>query len=295
MPIPEVLEDAGDVRRLEIMTRRMVNNVMAGEYHSAFKGQGMEFNEVREYHAGDDIRFIDWNVTARTGDPHVKRYVEERELTVFFAVDISASNVFGSVKRRKRSLAAIVTALLAFSAIRNNDRVGLMLFSDEVELFLPPKKGRQHGLRVIREVIRDAHHKKTNIASALETLNKLQKKKSIVFLISDFQDQDIRRSLAVTSQRHDLIAISITDPKEIKLPNVGLLTIEDAETGEVGVIDTSSKKVREEAEKIFARKRSNLNRLLSSLKIDHISLRTDRDFAPPLINFFTQRIHRLGG
>lgn len=295
MPIPEILEDAADVRRLEIMTRRIVNNVMAGEYHSAFKGQGMEFDEVREYRMGDDVRFIDWNVTARTGDPHVKRYIEQRELTVFFAIDVSASSLFGSVKRRKRPLAAIVTALLAFSAVRNNDRVGLMLFSDKVELFLPAKKGRKHGLRIIREVIKEPEHRGTDISHALQTLNRLQKRKSIVFVISDFQQENIRSALAVTSRRHDFIAISITDPRELHLPNVGLLQLEDAETGESMTIDTGSRRVREELEQRMRERRQRTRRLLSSLKIDHIELRTDQDFAAPLINFFSARIKRLGG
>jgi uncharacterized protein (DUF58 family) len=297
MPLPEILEDAADVRKLEIMTRRIVNNVMAGEYHSAFKGQGMEFEEVREYRIGDDIRAIDWNVTARTGEPHIKRYVEQRELTVFFAVDVSASSMFGSLKRRKRSLSAIVTALLAFSAIRNNDRVGLMLFSNEVELYLTPKKGRKHGLRVIREVIKEPEHKGTDIPNALQTLNRLQRRKSIVFLLSDFQQphEELRRALAVTARRHDLICLSITDPREMTVPNVGIINLEDAETGEMMMIDTSSRRVRSALEERFFRRRETLKRLFSSLKIDHIDLRTDRDFALPLINFFNARIKRLGG
>jgi uncharacterized protein (DUF58 family) len=295
MPIPELLEDAADVRRLEIMTRRIVNNVMAGEYHSAFKGQGMDFHEVREYALGDDIRHIDWNVTARTGIPHVKRYVEQRELTVFFAVDVSASSLFGSVKRRKRPLEAIVTAILAFSAIRNNDRVGLMLFSDNVELFLPAKKGRKHGLRVIRELIREPERRGTDITLALQTLNRLQRRKCIVFLISDFQQEGIRKALAVTARRHDLIAISVTDPREVKVPNVGMLTLEDAETGATLLVDTSSGRVRNALEQRLRERREKLYRLLSSLKIDQIELRTDEDFSVPLINFFSTRIKRAGG
>jgi len=295
MPIPELLENAADVRRLEIMTRRIVNNVMAGEYHSAFKGQGMEFNEVREYRPGDDIRTIDWNVTARTAEPHVKRYIEQRELTVFFAVDVSASSVFGSSRRRKRSLEAIITAVLAFSAIRNGDRVGLMLFSDQVELFLPPKKGRSHGLRVVRELIREPEHRGTDIPLALQTLNRLQRRKCIVFLISDFQQADLRRALAVTSSRHDLIAVSITDPREITVPDVGIITLEDAETGETASIDTSSSRVREALQGRLKARREVTRRLLSSLKVDHIELRTDHDFAAPLVNFFSARIRRKGG
>ncbi|MBI1290339.1 DUF58 domain-containing protein [bacterium] len=295
MPIPELLEDSADVRRLEIMTRRIVNNVMAGEYHSAFKGQGMEFNEVKEYSPGDDVRTIDWNVTARTGEPFVKRYIEQRELTVIFAVDISGSQLFGSRKRRKRSLAAIITAVLAFSAIRNNDRVGLMLFSDKVECYVPPKKGRKHALRVVRDLIRTPESRGTDITLALQTLNKLQRRKSIVFLLSDFQQPDIRRALSVTRSRHDLIAISITDPREIEIPSVGLLTLEDAETGEHHVIDTSSRRVREELQARLKARREEAKRLLSSLKIDHIELRTDQDFASPIISFFTTRIRRKGG
>lgn len=293
--LPDLLESAADVRKLEIMTRRIVNNVMAGEYHSAFKGQGMEFNEVREYRPGDDIRGIDWNVTARTGNPHVKRYIEQRELTVIFAVDVSASSLFGSVKRRKRSLEAIVTAVLAFSAIRNNDRVGLMLFSNEVELYLPPKKGRKHALRVVRELIRDPEHRGTDITMALQTLNRLQRRKSIVFLLSDFQQPDLRRALAVTSSRHDLIAISVTDPREITIPDVGIITLEDAETGDTAAIDTSSRRVRETLQDRLKKRREDTRRLLSSLKVDHIELRTDMDFSVPLINFFSARIRRKGG
>lgn len=295
MPIPELLEDAADVRKLEIMTRRIVNNVMAGEYHSAFKGQGMEFNEVREYQPGDDVRFIDWNVTARTGEPFVKRYIEQRELTVFFAIDVSGSSLFGSVKRRKRPLEAIVTAVLAFSAIRNNDRVGLMLFSDKVELFLQPKKGRKHGLRVITELITEPEGRGTNIPEALQTLNRLQRRKCIVFLVSDFQQPNIRKALAVTASRHDLIAISVTDPREIEIPNVGLINLEDAETGQSVLIDTSSSKVRRALELRLKDRRESVRRMLNSLKIDHIEMRTDQDFAAPLVNFFTARIRRAGG
>lgn len=295
MPLPELLEDAADVRKLEIITRRIVNQVMAGEYHSAFKGQGMEFHEVREYRHGDDVRTIDWNVTARTGEPHVRRYIEERELTVFFAVDVSASSLFGSVKRRKRPLAALTTAVLTFSAIKNNDRVGLMLFSDKVEKFVAPKKGRKHGLRVITDLIGEAEHRGTDIPLALETLNRLQRRKSIVFLLSDFQQEGIRKALAVTAQRHDLIAISVTDPRELEVPNVGLITLEDAETGEFLTIDTASAKVRSELERRMKERREKVRRTLKSLKIDHIEMRTDQDFAAPLINFFTARIRRAGG
>lgn len=294
MPLPDLLENAADVRRLEIMTRRMVNNVMAGEYLAVFKGQGMEFNEVREYQPGDDVRAIDWNVTARTGFPYIKRYVEQRELTVIFAVDMSASTLFGSVVRRKRPLATLVTAVLAFSAIRNNDRVGLMLFSDEVEKYIRPRKGRGHGLVVLRDLMTMPQRPRTDIAGALTALNRLQRRRAVVFLLSDFQQPGLRRALAVTSSRHDLIAVSITDPREMQLPDVGVLTLEDAETGMLASLDTSSHRVRREYEARALRRRDGLRRELRSLKIDHIELSTDGDFARPLISFFEQRAARIG-
>ncbi len=292
MQLPAELEDAASVRRLEIMTRRIVNDVMAGEYHSVFRGQGMDFSEVREYQPGDDIRTIDWNVTARTGVPHIKRYVEERELTVIFVVDVSGSTLFGSVARRKRPLAALVTAVLGFSAIRNNDRVGLMLFSDHVEKFIRPRKGRKHGMRVITDLIHEPVGRGTNIVEALDTLNRLQRRRAVVFLLSDFQQDDIHNALSVTSRRHDLIAISITDPRELTVPNVGLIDLEDAETGETLLVDTSSSRVRRRIEHALGKRRDHVRRMLRSLKIDHIDLRTDRDFDKPLIDFFERRTAR---
>ncbi|MEQ8820057.1 MAG: DUF58 domain-containing protein [Sumerlaeia bacterium] len=293
MPIPELLESASDVRRLEIMTRRIVNEVFAGEYHSAFRGQGMNFSEVREYQPGDDIRSIDWNVTARTNVPHIKRYVEERELTVMFAVDVSGSTLFGSQPRRKRSLAAIITAILAFSAIRNNDRVGLMLFSDRVEKYLQPRKGRLHGLRVITELLDEPEGKGTDIVGALQMLNRLQRRRAVVFLISDFQSPNIRRSLAITNGRHDLIAISITDPRELEVPNVGVIELEDAESGERALIDTSSRGVRNRLNAALIQRKHETANLLRHLQIDHIALRTDQDFAKPVADFFQRRAARL--
>jgi uncharacterized protein (DUF58 family) len=293
MPSIPLLEDAASVRRLEVMTRRMVNNVLAGEYHSVFRGQGMSFSEVREYAPGDDIRTIDWNVTARTNVPHVKRYVEERELTVIFAVDVSGSTVFGSSSRRKRSLAALVTAVLAFSAIRNNDRVGLMLFSDRVEKYLHPRKGRGHGLRVITELLSEPEGKGTDIVGALHMLNRLQRKKAVVFLLSDFMQDDLRRTLSVTNQRHDLIAVTITDPREVELPPVGIVAVEDAETGERMLVDTSNSSVRRRYEAQMKHRRQELTRLLRQLQIDHIPLRTDRDVERPLMQFFERRAARL--
>jgi len=293
MPIPELLENAASVRRLELMTRRTVDEVMAGEYHSVFRGQGMNFHDVREYQYGDDIRTIDWNVTARTGSPHIKRYVEERELTVIFAVDVSGSTLFGSVARRKRALAAIVTAVIAFSAIRNNDRVGLLLFSDRVERHLPPRKGKSHGLRVITELISEPEGRRTDIAGALETLNRTQRKKAVVFLISDFRQDNIRQALSVTNRRHDLVAISIQDPREMQIPNVGLIELEDAETGERALVDTSSTRVRRSIEEALAAHRSATAQMLRQLKVDHIELRTDQDFEKPIMDFFRRRASRL--
>ena len=293
MPQIPLLEDAASVRRLEVMTRRMVNNVLAGEYHSVFRGQGMAFNEVREYAPGDDIRTIDWNVTARTHVPHVKRYVEERELTVIFAVDVSGSTVFGSCTRRKRSLAALITAVLGLSAIRNNDRVGLMLFSDKVEKYIHPRKGRSHGLRVITELLSEPEGRGTDIVGALHSLNRLQKRKAVVFLLSDFLQDGLRRALSVTNQRHDLIAVTITDPREIELPPVGLLEVQDAETGERVIVDTSNSGVRRRYEAIMKGRRQELTRLFRQLQIDHIPLRTDRDVERPLMQFFERRAARL--
>lgn len=295
MALPDLLEHAADVRRLEIMTRRIVNNVMAGEYLAVFKGQGLEFHELRPYQDGDDVRAIDWNVTARTGYPHLRRYVEQRELTVVFAVDLSASTLFGSVARRKRPLATLVTAVLAFSAIRNNDRVGLLLFSDDVELYLQPRKGRGHALLVVRELMKAPRRTRTDIPAALTALNRLQKRRAVVFLISDFQQPDLRRALAVTSQRHDLVAISITDPRELTIPDVGMIDLEDAETGQRMLIDTSSRRVRTEIEGRLRARRDGLVKTLRALDIDHIDLRTDEDFAAALIRFFQQRAARMGG
>jgi uncharacterized protein (DUF58 family) len=288
-----LLEDAASVRQLEIMTRRIVNEVMAGEYHSVFRGQGMDFSEVRAYQPGDDIRTIDWNVTARTSIPHVKRYVEERELTVMFLVDVSGSTLFGSHARRKRPFAALLTAILAFSAIRNGDRVGLMLFSDRVESYIQPRKGRKHVLRVISELLREPEGRRTDIPAALQSLNRLQRKKAVVFLVSDFQQEGNRQALSVTAKRHDLIALSITDPRELTVPDVGLIDLEDAETGSRLLVDTSSPVVRRRIEDTLARRRDEVGRLLRQLRIDHIPLRTDRDFAKPLIEFFERRAARM--
>jgi len=220
------------VRRIEIRTNRLVNESLAGEYHSVFKGRGMEFDEVREYALGDDVRNIDWNVTSRMGHPYVKKYVEERELTVMLVVDASASGDFGTVQRTKREVAAEVCALLAFSAIRNNDRVGLLIFTDREEKYIPPRKGRNHVLRVIREVLTTRPKGKgTNLTLALESLSRGIRRRSVAFVVSDFLDAGFEKALRIANQKHDLIAIALSDPRERELPPVGILELEDAESG----------------------------------------------------------------
>jgi len=290
MDTTEVLKK---VRRIEIVTRRFVNDVMAGEYHSVFKGRGMEFDEVREYQEGDDIRTIDWNVTARTGFPHVKRYVEERELTVMLMVDLSSSGDFGTSRWQKGEMATELCAVMAFSAIKNNDRVGLLLFTDQIEKFIPPKKGKKHVLRVIRELVTfRPSHRRTNLTAALDYINKVLTRKSVVFLISDFLSEDFKNPLAITGRHHDLIAVTISDPREKKLPPAGIIEFEDAETGEIAVIDTSSTRVRSTFEKRSSAETTALTSMLRSLKIDHIDLSTDIDYTRPVIQFFRERARR---
>ena len=282
------------IRHLEIRTRGLVEAAFAGQYRSVFKGRGMNFEEVREYQAGDEVRTIDWNVTARMGHPFVKKFTEERELTVMLMVDVSASGDFGSVRLSKRELAAEVACLLAFSAIRNNDKVGLILFSDEVELFIPAKKGRIHTLRLIRDILYfEPKRRGTNPAVALNYLNKVRTRKSVVFLISDFQAPDFARELSISSRRHDLVALPIVDPREKELPNIGRVTLEDAETGEQIEINTSDRSVQDAYRHLIDRNRAALSRTLLRNRIDQIELRTDEDYLPALRNFFRQRERRL--
>ena len=282
------------IRRIEIVTSRLVNDFMAGEYHSVFKGRGMEFNEVRHYEQGDDIRFIDWNVTARTGFPHVKRYVEERELTVMLVVDASSSGEFGSTEQMKGEIAAELCALLAFAAIKNNDRVGLLIFTDEVEKFIPPKKGRIHVLRVIRELLYfKPEHQRTDIPIALEYINKVLRRKSVVFLVSDFLSENFKHALNIANNRHDLIAIKITDPRELALPAIGMIELQDAETGERVLIDTYDRSVRSTFAKSSRQENAGLATMLKSLNIDFIDIATDRPYIDPLVKFFRQRAKRL--
>lgn len=282
------------IRRIELRTRRLVNSSFAGQYHSVFKGRGMNFEEVREYTAGDEIRTIDWNVTARMNTPFVKKYTEERELTVMLLVDVSASGNFGSVELSKRELAAEVAAILAFSAINNNDKVGLLLFSDTVELFIPPKKGRLHTLRLIREMLYfEPKGRGTNITVALDYLSKLITRRSVVFMISDFIAPDYSKPLTAASRRHDVVALPIVDPGEEALPDVGLITFEDAETGEQIEINTSSRAVRTAFAAEEAKRRKALDKLFGMRGIDVVPLETDKDYLLPLRAFFERRERRM--
>ena len=282
------------VRRIEIKTRGLVNDLFGGEYHSIFKGRGMTFSEVREYNPGDDIRLIDWNVTARTGSPFVKVFEEERELTVFLVVDISASGEFGSGNQLKRDYGAEVASVLGFSAIKNNDKVGLILFSDRVEKYIIPKKGKSHVLRVIRELLYTVPKgSKTSIKVALDYLLKVAKRKCVVFLISDFLDDSYLRSLKIANKKHDLITIQLLDPAELELPDMGLLKVEDPETGETFWIDTSSQKSMKQLRKEIGIKQSNFRKEIKKSGIDLISISTDEDFVDPLMSFFKSRENRI--
>jgi uncharacterized protein (DUF58 family) len=282
------------VKHIEIRTNRLVNEALGGEYHSVFKGQGVEFDEVREYQYGDDIRTIDWNVSARLGHFYVKRYVEERELTVILLVDLSASEVFGTVRRFKNDLAAELAALLAFSAIKNNDRVGALIFTDVVEKYIPPKKGRKHVLRVVRELLAyEPVHRRTSIQTAIRYLNNVVTKKCVVFLISDFFDEDYEKALRVANQRHDLIALPVSDPRERELPEVGILKLVDSETGEVLWVDTSLKQVRERYRLLSSDFIERRNRVFKRNRIEFLDIFTDRPYDVPLVKFFRQRAKRF--
>jgi len=314
------------VRRIQITTSRMVTDVFAGQYESVFKGRGMEFDEVREYYPGDDVRTIDWNVTARTGKVHIKKFVEERELTVMLLVDASMSCRFASVNKLKSKLAAEIAAVLAFSAIRNNDKVGVIIFTDKIEKFVPPRKGIQSVLRVIREVLyAEPQNRATDITNALEYLSKVTTRKTVSFLISDFfesekppavstfkksvpsarmpasqahggieeeKDPIFKRAMTIAGKRHDLIAITLNDPKEIDLPNCGLLGLEDAETGQVVIVDTSSRKVREHYHEKAVNRIANRNRFFNSIGVDHIDVSTDTSYADEIVKFFVKRRRR---
>jgi uncharacterized protein (DUF58 family) len=281
------------IRTLEIKTRGLVDTVFAGNYHSVFKGRGMNFEDVREYQPGDEIRAIDWNVTARLGNAFVKKFTEERELTVMLVVDVSASGNFGSTAQSKRELAAEVACLLAFSAIRNNDKVGLLLFTDRVELFIPPKKGRSHTLRLIREILFfEPAGRGTDPALALDYLNKIVTRRAVVFFISDFQAPDFSQALAVSGRRHDFIAVRVEDERETVLPNIGIITLEDAESGEQIEINTADRNTRTEFSDLAEQNARDLTRTLRRNNIDVITLRTSEDYLPALRSFFRLRERR---
>ena len=292
--MPDTAAILKKIRRLELRTRRLVDSAFGGQYHSVFKGRGMNFEDVRAYNPGDEVRFIDRNVTARTGDLHVKNFTEERELTVILVVDVSASGAFGSASQSKRELAAEVASVLAFSAVGNRDKVGLLLFTDTVELFLPPQKGRGHVLRIIREVLfYQPKGRRTDIAAALEYLNKVVSRRAVVFLLSDFQSADFSRPLSVTSQRHDLVAVPVVDPLEEELPDIGRVSLEDAETGAIYEVNTSDRRVRAAFVNAVATRRQALATLLRRSRVDAIALRTDADYLPSMRAFFQQRARRI--
>ena len=282
------------IRRLELRTRRFVETAFAGQYHSVFKGRGMNFDEFRQYQFGDEVRSIDWNVTARMGEPFVRKYVEERELTVMLLVDVSASGSFGTASYSKRELAAEVASLLAFCAIRNNDKVGLLLFTDQVELYVPPRKGRTHTLRLIREILYfEPRGRGTSLANPLDFLNRVTTRRAVVFVISDFQASDYDRALSICSRRHDLIALPVEDPGEHALPSVGIVQLEDPETGKTFEVNFSDRRVRAEFQRVSERHRQDRESLFRRKKIDSVSLRTDQDYFPMLRSFFLRREQRL--
>lgn len=296
-------EILGRVRRMEVRTNRLVDDSLAGRYASVFKGRGMDFDRVRNYVPGDDVRTIDWNVTARTGDPHVKLFTEERELTIMLLIDVSASSDFGSVVDSKRELAAEAAGVLAASAIRNRDKVGLVLFSDEVELYIPPGKGRMHIMRLIRETLFYQPKKRgTDISKALDYANQVIHRKSVFFLVSDFclgapfeeRLNHLRTKLQVTNRRHDVIAVSVTDPREETLPDVGRICIEDSESGQVVEIDTGSAKVREAFEKQSRQRRERTATRIRSLGIDLLQFTNGENWMPALMAFFQSRRQRSG-
>lgn len=292
------MEDAREIlnkiRHIELKTRGMIDTAFSGQYRSVFKGRGMNFEEVREYQPGDEVRAIDWNVTARMGDAYIKKFTEERELTVMIVVDVSASGEFGSVNLSKRELAAEVACVFAFSAIRNNDKVGCILFSDHIELFIPPAKGRGHALRIIREILFfEPQGRGTDVAGALEMLNQVMHRRAVVFLISDFQSPDFDKPLSVAARRHDLVAIPVVDPREVELPDVGRIVLEDAETGERLVINTSDRRTRLEFSNAVGDFHGELRAQFARCNVDTIILHTDEDYIPALRNFFRSRERRL--
>jgi len=279
------------VRKIELKTRGLSNHIFAGEYHTAFKGRGMAFSEVREYQPGDDIRTIDWNVTARFNTPFIKVFEEERELTVMLVIDVSGSKNFGTQKQMKQELVTELSAVLAFSAIQNNDKIGVIFFSDKVEKFIPPKKGKSHILRIIRELIAfEPENKGTDIGEALRYFNNVIKKRAVCFVISDFMGDNFEAPLKIANKKHDIVSIRISDVREEELPDVGLVQMKDAETGVVKWIDTGNKQIRENYKKNYLKNKEIVNQLFKNSGVDTIQLRTDMDYIKPLIQFFKNRV-----
>ncbi|MEE2618925.1 MAG: DUF58 domain-containing protein [Candidatus Poribacteria bacterium] len=280
------------IRRIEISTNRLVTNIFAGEYESAFKGRGMEFDEVREYQHGDEVRTIDWNVTAKMGHPFVKKFVEERELIMILLVDVSGSTEFGTYQQKKSDIIAEISALLAFAAIKNNDKVGLICFTDQVELFIPPRKGKKHVLRLIRDILYcEPKRVTTDLGEALSFLERIQKRKSVVFLISDFRDDNYEKPLKRINPRHDLVAISVADRRETEFPDIGLIELEDTETGEIILFDSSSTKTRRHFQKKNLDEINKRKKFFLENKIDNIEIYADQPYTQSLIHFFQYR-HR---
>lgn len=281
------------VRRIEISTRSTINNVLAGAYHSSYKGNGMEFSEVREYIPGDDIRAIDWNVTARAGVPFIKKYIEERELTVMLVVDASSSADFGTQKEMKGEVMATLSALLAFAAIKNNDKVGLLIFTNQVELFIPPAKGKKHVLRVIRELLYfKPQHKTTDLGAAMEHLAKILKRRSVVMMLSDFDDEDFDKELKLLRKKHDVLAIGVKDPRELDMPNAGFVELEDPETGETLLVDTGDPWFREAFAKEAIKEDKRLSAMFKKLGVDYVSIvikEEYKDTVGPLLEYFRKR------
>jgi len=282
------------IRHIEVRTIRLVEDLMAGQYHSVFKGRGMDFDEVRPYQAGDDVRRIDWNVTARTGTPHIKKYVEEREMTVMLLVDASASGITGSTHQSKRELAAEIAALLAFSAVRNNDKVGLLLFTERGEKYIRPGKGRSHVLRLISEILtHQPAHRGTNLSAALNHINVALARRAVLFVISDFMDEHFERTLKVTSRKHDVIAVPVVDASERQLPDVGWIAFEDSETGEVVEVNTADPQARQIFQSGAEARITGLRRMLRKSGLDSIEVETDQPYLKALTQFFRTRYHRL--
>ena len=278
------------VRKIEIKTKGLSNHIFSGEYHTAFKGKGMAFSEVREYQPGDDVRSIDWNVTARYNSPFVKVFEEEREMTVILLIDVSGSSDFGTQTQLKREVATEIAAVLSFSAINNNDKIGVLFFSYKIEKFIPPKKGKSHILRIIRELITfESESKKTNIEVALKYFNNVIKKRAVCFILSDFMDTNFDKSLKIARNKHDIIALRIHDEREETLPNVGLIKVEDAESGQTRWMDSSNKQVRTNYNNNYREFEKDLKQTLQSSGVDHIDIKTGKDYIKPLMSFFKNR------